>query len=197
MTSSMPHPRPPHGLTPLFTASQIRQRVQAMADALAPLAPDGEWQCVAILQGSFVFVADLARALSERGVHLVIDFLTIASYGSGTTSSGKVTLAHDLSLPVAGRHVLLVDDILDTGRTLQAVCRLLAERQAASIRTCVLLDKPARRQVPVQADIVGFALDDVFVVGYGLDYDHRYRHLPYLAAMTLEGDDRKGLEHVV
>jgi len=171
---------------PLFTADQIRARINAMADTLAADLPDGELLCVALLNGSFMFAADLARALSERDVHLVIDFMTPASYGAGTVSSGAVTLRHDLSLPVEGRYVLLLDDILDTGLTLQSVCRLLKERGAASVRTCVLLDKPARRRVPVVADLVGFVIEDVFVVGYGLDYDGHYRHLPYLAALPAD-----------
>ncbi len=175
--------RPFHALRPLFTADEIRARVHAMADTLAAGLPDDELRCVALLNGSFIFAADLARALADRDVHLVIDFMTPASYGGETTSSGSVTLKHDLSLPVDGRDVLLVDDILDTGRTLQTVCRLLQERGAASVRTCVLLDKPSRRRVPVTADLAGFVIDDVFVVGYGLDCGGRYRHLPYLAAL--------------
>lgn len=173
-------------LRTLFTADQIRTRVNAMADTLAASLPDGELLCIALLNGSFIFAADLARALADRDVHPVIDFMTPASYGGGTVSAGSVTLKHDLKLPVEGRDILLLDDILDTGLTLQAVCRLLAERGAASVHTCVLLDKPSRRRVPVIADLVGFVIDDVFVVGYGLDYDSRYRHLPYLAALALE-----------
>ena len=186
MTRDGTLPSRSHALRTLYTADQIRTRVNAMADTLAAKLPDGELLCVALLNGSFVFAADLARALADRDVHPVIDFMTPASYGGSTVSTGSVTLKHDLSLPVQGRDVLLVDDILDTGLTLQAVCRLLTERGAASIHTCVLLDKPARRRVPVTADLVGFVIDDVFVVGYGLDYDSRYRHLPYLAALTLD-----------
>ena len=173
-----------HALRTLFTADQIRARVNAMADTLAAGLPEGELLCVALLNGSFIFAADLARALADRDVHPVIDFMTPSSYGGTTASAGSITLKRDLSIPVAGRDILLLDDILDTGITLQAVCRLLAERGAASVHTCVLLDKPARRRVPVTADLVGFVIDDVFVVGYGLDYDNRYRHLPYLAALT-------------
>ena len=174
---------PAQTLRTLFSADQIRARVNAMADTLAADLPDGEVLCVALLNGSFIFAADLARALADRDVHPVIDFMTLASYGRDTASSGSVTLKHDLSLEVNGRDVLLVDDILDTGLTLQAVCRLLVERGATSVHTCVLLDKPSRRRVPVTADLVGFVIADVFVVGYGLDYDGRYRHLPYLAAL--------------
>lgn len=188
-------PRPVVALTPLFPAAVIRQRVHALAEALAPDLAHTEVACVAILNGSFVFAADLARELAEHDVHLVIDFITMEGYGAGTTHSGVARLRQDLSLPVAGQQVLLLDDILDTGLTLQSVTALLRERGAASVRTCVLLDKPARRRVPVTADLVGFTIDDVFVVGYGLDYGNRYRHLPYLAALTFaagpgEGDPR-------
>ena len=156
-----------------------------MADALAAESPPGEWHCVAILQGSFVLVADLSRALANRGISLIMDFVMLSSYGNGTVPTGAVTLKHDLSQPVAGRHVLVVDDILDTGLTLQTVCRLLAERGAASIHTCVLLDKPVRRRVAVKANVVESMFEDVFVVGYGLDHAGRYRHLPCLAALTI------------
>lgn len=172
-------------LRPLYTAAAIRRRIRAMADTLASTLPHEELQCVAVLNGSFIFVSDLARELAERDVHPLIDFVTMTGYGSGTTHQGVARLKHDLVLPVAGRHVLLVDDILDTGLTMQAVTRLLIDRGARSVHTCVLLDKPSRRRVPIEADTVGFTVDDVFVVGYGLDYDHRYRTLPYLAALTL------------
>ncbi len=174
-----------HAMALLFTAEEIQSRVEAMAEAMVAELPPGELHCIAILQGGFVFAADLARALAKRGVALIMDFVTLSSYAGGTAPSGTLTLKHDLSLPVAGRHVLVVDDILDTGVTLQSLCRLLAERGAASIHTCVLLDKPARRRIAVTADTVGFTVDDVFVVGYGLDHAGRYRHLPYLAALTI------------
>ncbi len=185
MTALLPPAAPGHELALLFSAEQIRRRIDAMADAMAAQLPPGELHCIGILQGSFVFVADLSRALASRGIALVMDFVTLSSYGNGTSPSGTITLKHDLSLPVVGRHVLVVDDILDTGMTLQMLCRLLAERGAASIRTCVLIDKPARRQTTVKADVVGFTVGDVFVVGYGLDHAGRYRHLPCLAALTL------------
>lgn len=191
-----PHPAPDTvALTPLFSAAAIRRRIHAMAESLAADLSHKELLCVAVLKGSFIFVADLARELAGRDVHLTIDFIAMAGYDSGTTHGGVARLKHDLSLPVAGRHVLLVDDIVDTGLTLQAVSKLLIERGAASIRTCVLLDKPSRRRVPIVADAVGFTVDDVFVVGYGLDYDSRYRHLPYLAALTLTPKPADGTPH--
>jgi hypoxanthine phosphoribosyltransferase len=185
MTARLPPAAPGHTLTLLYTADEIRRRIDAMARVLADELPPGELHCVAILQGSFVFVADLARALASRGIALIMDFITLSSYGGGTASSGTITLRHDLALPVAGRHVLVVDDILDTGLTLQSLCRLLVDRGAASIRTCVLIDKPARRRAAVQADTVGFTIGDVFVVGYGLDHGGRYRHLPCLATLAI------------
>lgn len=185
---------PPHakdGLVPLFTAAEIQRRVDQLAETLDATLPHGDILCIAVLHGSFVFVADLARALSVRERHLAIDFMSVGSYGGTTTSSGHVTLRQDTTLPVAGRHVLLVDDILDTGRTLSAVTRMLRERGAASLLTCVLLDKPSRREIPVRADVVGFTVGDVFVVGYGLDYNQRYRNLPYLAALPADSLTRQ------
>jgi len=170
--------------TVLFSAARIRERVDEVAIDIAADFGD-DCRIVAILKGSFVFVADLIRQLSGRGLHPVVDFIGISSYGAETVSCGAATLQGQLSLPVQGRRILLIDDILDTGVTLQAATRLLLDNGASEVRTCVLLDKPARRIVPIRADFVGFTIDNVFVVGYGLDYDNRYRHLPYLATLTV------------
>lgn len=170
--------------TALFSASRIRERVDEIAAGIATDFGD-DCRIVAILKGSFVFVADLIRQLSERNVHPVVDFISLSSYGAGTESCGTATVRGELSLSVKGRRVLLIDDILDTGVTLQTARQLLLDNGAADVRTCVLLDKPARRVVPIKADYVGFTIDDVFVVGYGLDHDNRYRHLPYLATLSL------------
>jgi hypoxanthine phosphoribosyltransferase len=174
--------------TVLFTAERIRERLEEVAGAMAGDYGRIDLLAVAILNGSFVFAADLARALSVCGVHLAIDFMTLSSYGDSTVSPGRIDLLHEVTIPLAGRPVLLMDDILDSGLTLQTARRHLLDRGAASVRTCVLLDKPSRRRVPVEADYVAFRIDDVFVVGYGLDYDGRYRHLPYVAELTFEGD---------
>jgi len=120
-------------------------------------------------------------------VHPRIDFITLESYYSGTESSGTVNVAKDLSLDIEGATVILVDDILDTGRTLTFAKRHLLEKGARDVRTCTLLDKPSRRLVPCEADFVGFTIDDHFVVGYGLDYDSYYRDLPYIAKVTFTG----------
>ena len=170
----------------LFPADQIRRRVESLAEEIAADSPAGDLIGIAVLDGSFVFLADLARELTGRGIHLVIDFLALSSYGAGTTSTGRVTLRRDIALPVAGRRVLLIDDILDTGGTLRAARELLLARGAVDVRACVLLDKPSPRRLhSVKAEYVGFVVEDIFVVGYGLDYDHHYRQLPYLAALTV------------
>ena len=171
----------------IFSAEQINRRVAELAARLASDYPPGELATVAVLKGSFIFVADLARQLSAHDVHLAIDFLTLASYGRGSVSPGRVRIEEDSVLDVRDRDVLLVDDILDTGRTLRTAVDLLRGRGAKSVRTCVLLDKAARRQVDIQADYVGFPCPDVFVVGYGLDYAGRFRELPNVGAISVPG----------
>ncbi|HEY7749258.1 MAG TPA: hypoxanthine phosphoribosyltransferase, partial [Aestuariivirgaceae bacterium] len=135
---------------------------------------------VGVLQGAIPFVADLMRAVA---LDLTVDFLRTSSYGSGTTSSGTVELVTDLSVDIADRHVLLVDDIVDTGHTLAALKRTLEARRPRSVRACVLLDKTGRRETQVTIEYIGFTIPNVFVVGYGLDYDGLYRNLPYVAAL--------------
>ncbi|MEI8351905.1 MAG: hypoxanthine phosphoribosyltransferase [bacterium] len=169
---------------PLFTPEMIRTRVDTLADEIARDYHDRAFTVVTILKGGFVFAADLVRALSQRGIHPLVDFIAFSSYGSGTTSRRHVTLKQEPSLPVRNQPILLVDDILDTGHTLQAAQHLLASHGATEVRLCVLLDKPSRREVPVTAHYTGFQIENVFVVGYGLDYDNRYRELPYLTVLT-------------
>lgn len=170
---------PGESIEVLLSAAQIAARVDALARAIA--ADETRPFLVAVvLKGSFVFAADLVRALHRAGADPRVDFLTLASYGSGTESSGSVQLVQDLGEEVAGRPVLLVDDILESGRTLAFARDLLAGRGAGRVRSCVLLDKPLRRQAPIEADYVGFRIGNEFVVGYGLDLAHRFRGLPYI-----------------
>jgi hypoxanthine phosphoribosyltransferase len=166
----------------LLAAAEIAARVDALAADIAAVEPR-DLLVVVILKGSFVFAADLIRALDRAGIDPRVDFLTLASYGDAIESSGRVTVVHDLSEPVAGRTVLLVDDILESGRTLAFARDLLGGRGAARVRSCVLLDKPARRAVPVEADYLGFRIGNEFVVGYGLDLAHRFRGLPYIGVL--------------
>lgn len=164
---------------PLFTESQIRERVEVLSHDIARRLGD-EFVIVSILNGAFLFTADLVRALGRRGCRPRVEFITLKSYGDATKSSGDVRLVGVLPERLDGVAVLLVDDVLDSGRTLMTASSLLSDRGAASVSTCVLLDKPARREVPVTPDFTGFAVDDLFVVGYGIDYAERYRYLPYL-----------------
>jgi hypoxanthine phosphoribosyltransferase len=166
----------------LFGESEIAARVETLAGEIAR-AQNGELLIVVILKGSFVFAADLLRALDRAGVKPQVDFMTLSSYGAGTRSSGVVKLTRDLSEDVDGRHILIVDDILESGRTLAAARDMMRDRGAASVMTCLLLDKAEKRELPIEADFKGFVIDDRFVVGYGLDLAHRYRGLPYIGAV--------------
>lgn len=176
--------RPHHIRDILFTEADIRRRIGELVLVLAPECRAEHFVMVGILRGSFMFLADLVRSLYHHDIHPRIDFMTLESYGAGTTSSGQVRVTKDIGLDLRAAHVLLVDDILDTGRTLSFAAQLLREKGAGVVRTCTLLDKPARRIVPFEADYTGFKVEDCFVVGYGLDYDGRYRELPYLARVT-------------
>jgi hypoxanthine phosphoribosyltransferase len=177
------HPR----FSELITARQIQRRIPQLARLIHPaFARDPDWAIVALLNGSYVFVADLGRALHKLGLTPPIDFLALSSYGAGTRSSGKVKVERHCKIDVRNRNILVVDDILDSGRTLAHARRLLETRGARSIRFCVLLDKQVPRAIPFQADWVGFSIPDRFVAGYGLDLDHRLRNLPHIVALDTQ-----------
>ena len=165
----------------------IAERVAALAGRVAAAAPT-DLLLVGVLKGAFVFVADLVRALDRLGVAPEVEFMRLSSYGRSRESAGSVRLLGEPPVSISGRTVLVVDDIADTGVSLDFARRFFVERGAAQVLTCVLLDKPSRRRVTFVPEFVGFVIDDVFVVGYGLDDAERYRHLPYLA--TLEHDSR-------
>jgi hypoxanthine phosphoribosyltransferase len=157
-------------------AARVAELGAAIARDYARAAP----VLVGVLQGAVPFLADLMRRLP---IDATVDFVRASSYGAGTTSSGTVRLVVDLMVDIAGRDVLIVDDIVDTGLTLAALKRTFEARRPRSVRTCVLLDKGGRRQADVPIDYVGFTIPNVFVVGYGLDYDGLYRNLPHVAAL--------------
>lgn len=140
----------------------------------------GDFVVVGLLVGSFVFVADFIRALHRLGCNPGVEFIRLSSYGLRRESSGHVRLIGETELDLAGRAVLLVDDIVDTGRTLLYARDLLRDREVASVHTCALVDKPSRREVAIDPDFVGFTVPDVFIVGYGIDYSHQYRRLPFI-----------------
>lgn len=135
---------------------------------------------VAILRGSFMFIADLVRTID---LDCRVDFMSVSSYGGGTATSGKIVIEKDIMMPITGEDVILIDDILDSGNTLYEISQILRARGPRSLKTVVLLDKPSRREKPIEADYVGFTIDDVFVVGYGLDYDQRYRNLRHIGVL--------------
>lgn len=175
-----------HTVEPLFDEPAIAARVRELAEAISADLPPA-FTLVALLKGAFVFAADLARELSRRGCAPRVEFMRVSSYGSGMESSGIVSLMGDAPEGVRGEPVLLVDDIQDTGRTLAYTRAFLVGRGAARVWTCTLLDKPSRREVKGgggEVDFVGFAIPDVFVVGYGIDYAERYRHLPFIGRVV-------------
>lgn len=161
----------------LITERQLRRRVAQLAEQISRDYQNKELLVVGILKGSWIFLADLVRKLS---VPVYIDFMTVSSYGASTKTSGVVKTVMDLKCSIEGKDVLIVEDILDTGLTLRYILRILKLRNPASLRLCVLLDKPSRRQVDIQADYVGFVIPDRFVVGYGADAAERFRNLPYV-----------------
>ncbi len=176
----MREPRP--AIRILLDEAEIARRVGSLAEEIA--ADTSRDILVAIiLKGSFVFAADLIRALERAGVEAQVDFMTLSSYGEAKTSSGKVVLVRDIAETVASRDVLIVDDILESGRTLAFARDLMEERGARRVKTCLLLDKVGKRSVPIEADFKGFEIGDEFVVGYGLDYAHHFRGLPYIGVL--------------
>jgi len=173
----MPAPRPGRVLV---AEEALAARVAELGREIARDYARSNPVLVGVLLGAVPFVADLVR---ELPIDLTLDFLRAASYGSATTSSGTVQILTDVTVDVAGRDVLLVDDIVDTGFTLAALKRVLEARRPRSVRTCVLLDKADRRETDITIDYVGFKIPNVFVVGYGLDYGGLYRNLPHVAVL--------------
>lgn len=164
----------------LISEEELRARVQALGKEISADYAGKEPILISVLRGSYIFMADLTRAID---CYCTVDFMAVSSYGSGTVSSGQVNIIKDLSDSIEGKDVIVVEDILDSGNTLHYLFQLLDARHPASIRLATLLDKPSRRTKPIQANYVGFTVPDAFVVGYGLDYDERYRNLPYIGVL--------------
>lgn len=160
----------------LFSREEIKEKVISLAKDIERDMED-DFVVISLLRGSFIFASDLVREIDKL---VEIDFLTTSSYGHSESSSGEVKFLTDLRTDIEGRNVLVVDDILDTGNTLYAVKEKLMEKNPKSLKTCVLLDKPSRREADVSADYVGFEIDDIFIVGYGLNYGDHYRNVPYI-----------------
>ena len=168
-------------ISTLYSAEQIAERNLAMAQEIGSHARDN-LVVIAILKGSFVFAADLIRALHESGLEPEVEFITLSSYGAGT-ESGEVKILRDIDTDVKGRDVLLIDDILESGNTLNFARNLMLERGAKQVEIAVLLDKHSRRKAQVTADHVGFDCPDYFVVGYGMDVGHAFRELPFVGVV--------------
>jgi len=167
----------------LLTEAQIKTRVAEMARQITRDYDGRQLLLIGILKGAVMFLADLVR---ELGVKASIDFIAVSSYGSSTKSSGAVRILKDLDSSIDGKDVLVVEDIVDTGLTLQYLVNTLKARKPRSLKMAALLDKPSRRKVDVNVDYLGFQIPDKFVVGYGLDFNEDYRHLPYVAVLKPE-----------
>lgn len=168
----------------LISEQELQARVAELGRAISAIYTDADrLLIVCVLKGAFVFLADLTRHVD---VWHAVDFMEISSYGAGTVSSGVVRILLDLGRSIEGRHVLVVEDIVDSGRTLDYIRRNLSTRRPSSLRVCALLSKPSRREVEVPLDFVGFEIPDEFVVGYGLDFAEGYRNLPYIGVLRRE-----------
>ena len=164
----------------MLTQQQISKKVKAVAKQLDKLYKDRKPVVVCILKGSVVFFSDLIRNMKTP---LTIDFMSVSSYGNGTKSTGELTIKKDLSTDIKGRDVLIVEDIIDSGNTLYNLKKLLNARSPSSVNIVTLLDKPERREVPMEPEYTCFVIEDEFVVGYGLDYAEKYRNLPYVGVL--------------
>lgn len=167
----------------LLSEDEIREKVRELGGKITVDYKNSNLMLVTVLKGAVVFLADLMRQID---VPAEIDFMVVSSYGSGVKSSGVVKIVKDLDVPLAGKDILIVEDILDSGLTLSYIKELLESRGPRSIRIATLLDKPSRRKVDLQADYIGFSVPDEFVIGYGLDYDEKYRNLPYIGILKPE-----------
>ncbi len=159
----------------LFSRADIEKKVCELAERISRDYRDRDLIVIGVLKGAFIFMADLIRNLS---IPTTVDFMRLASYGSGTESSGRITVSKNIETSITGRDVLVVEDIVDTGLTLTYLVEMLKESKPNSLKVCAFLDKRMKRKVPFEADYVGFSMDDGFVVGYGLDFDERFRYLP-------------------
>ena len=172
----------PTKVNELISADKIAARVRELGAQITKDYAGTELVLCGVLKGSFLFLADLAREIKSNEVR--VEFLGVHSYGDETSSSGVVEITFDLKKPIDGKHVLLVEDIVDTGLTMDYIKKNFATRNPASIKLCTLLHKPARQKVQTHIDYLGFTIEDLFVVGYGLDYAQRYRNLPFIGVMS-------------
>ena len=167
----------------LFTEEEIKARVTELGKQISEDFKGEDIVVIGLLKGCFIFIADLMRAIDAN---VAVDFMLVSSYGAGIVSSGEIKVRKDYSIDIEGKNVLVIDDILDTGRTLAFVKDYLLVKSPKNIKLCTLLDKPERRTSKVTVDYVGFSVPDEFVVGYGLDFDEKYRNLPFIGVLRPE-----------
>lgn len=167
----------------LISEEELEKRIDELAKEIDEDYKGRTLNIICILKGSVFFACELAKRLT---IPVVFDFMQVSSYGNGTSTTGGVKIIKDLDSPIAGKDVLIIEDILDSGRTLCRLLSLLSVSNPASLRVCTLLDKPSRREFPVDVDYNGFEIEDEFVVGYGLDYAQKYRNLPYIGIVHFE-----------
>ena len=167
----------------MISEEEIDKRVRAMGAEISVDYGNEPVVLICILKGASFFACELAKRITSP---VSIDFMSVSSYGSGTVSSGRVRIIKDLDEDIAGKNVIIVEDIIDSGRTLSYLKKVLEERNPNSVKLCTLLDKPERREVSVDVEYVGFEVPDKFVVGYGLDYDQKYRNLPYIGEVEID-----------
>lgn len=174
---------------PIITQEEMRKRIKELGLRIAEDYQDKDLLMIGVLKGAFAFFADLSRAIP---LPLRVDFLVVSSYGEKKKSSGKVKIISDISQDLKGQDVLVVEDIVDSGMTLNFLKKKIMSRKPKSLRFCTLLDKPSRRKMDVSVDYVGFSIPDKYVVGYGLDYENKYRNLPYIAVLDKVDEEERG-----
>lgn len=167
----------------LISREEVESRIKELAKLIETDYKEKDLICIGLLKGSVMFLSDLIKEIT---LPLQIDFMNVSSYGSETTSSGNVKVIKDTDIDVRGKDVLIVEDIIDTGITLEYVIGMFKTKGVASVKTCTLLSKPERRKIDVKVDYIGFEVPDKFVIGYGLDYAQKYRNLPYIGAVVFE-----------
>ncbi len=167
----------------LLTQQQLADKTKELAQRISDDYRGKKFVMVTVLKGGFIFASDLVR---QMDIDVDINFMAVSSYGSGTRSSGNVKIVKDLDSDIRGKHVLIVEDIVDSGHTLSFLMQLMKDRGAVDVKICTILNKPSRREVDIDVTYLGYDIPDEFVVGYGLDYDERYRNLPYLGTLKEE-----------
>jgi hypoxanthine phosphoribosyltransferase len=170
----------------MITEEEVDAKIQEIGDMISRDYAGKQVHLVCVLKGGSFFMCELAKRIT---IPVSLDFMSVSSYGNETKSSGVIKIIKDLDEPLRGKEVLVIEDIIDSGRTLSYLLEMLKDRGPASLRLCTLLDKPSRRMVDVEVNYTGFQIPDKFVVGYGLDYEQRYRNLPYIGVVELEEDE--------